>query len=694
LGQQDSAATGLRRSPLSEFNMRSLLFSVSCAAMLFSALPASAQGPAPAKTPPAKNAAQAAIEQATPAAEPLANGVPQLTRGDAEAWLDGFMPMSLKTGDIAGAVVVIVKDGAILLQKGYGYSDVEKRTPVDPERTLFRPGSVSKLLTWTAVMQLVEQGKLDLDADINKYLDFKIPERDGKPITLRNIMTHTSGFEETAKGLIAREQDGVPELGAYLKQWTPNRIFAPGETPAYSNWATALAGYMVERVSGMSFDDYLDRNILQPLDMGHSTFRQPLPEQMKADMSKGYPQASQIKPEEEFEIVGPAPAGSLTSSGADMGHFMIAHLQKGTYGSSQILKPETAEMMHTTALTTLPRVNRMLLGFYETNRNGHRVISHGGDTQWFHSDLHLFIDDGVGLYLSMNCRGKNGFAQPLRESLFEQFTDRYFPGEAAPVSVDAKTAAEHAHMMAGLYDVSRRSDTTFLTLLNLAAGQLKVTINDDSTLSIPLLPTASGVPIKWREIEPFVWQEDDGKALMSAKVENGRISRLSFEPVSPFMTFQPTPGYRSGSWLVPALCGGLVALLLTVLAWPISALIRRHYGVRYALAGQDAKAHRYVRLASVATLVVFAGWALFITLGMQNLAYLSTKTDLVLRLLQFLSPVVFIGAAIVGVWNAWAVVRSARKWYTKTWAVVLALSFLAVLWVALNCHLLKFGVDY
>ena len=676
--------------------MRSLLFNVSCAAILLSSWVAHAQGPAPAKTPPAKNAAPSATPVPAPAGMPAAepaNASPQLTRADVEAWLDGFMPMSLKTSDIAGAVVVVVNDGAILVQKGYGYSDVEKRTPVDPERTLFRPGSVSKLFTWTAVMQLVEQGKLDLDADINKYLDFKIPARDGKPITLRNIMTHTSGFEEQAKGLIAREQDGVPELGAYLKEWTPDRIFAPGETPAYSNWATALAGYMVERVSGMSFDDYLDKNIFGPLEMSHSTFRQPLPEQLKADMSKGYPRASQPEPEKEFEIVGPAPAGSLSASGSDMGHFMIAHLQDGKYGAGQILKPETAQMMHTTALTTLPRVNRMVLGFYETNRNGHKVISHGGDTLWFHSDLHLFLDEGVGLFLSMNCPGKDGAAQPLREALFEQFTDRYFPGAAAAGEVDAKTAAEHAKMIAGRYDNSRRSDTNFLSLLNLL-GELKVTVNDDGTITAPLLTTPSGAPIKWREIEPFVWQEVDGKQLMAAKVENGRITRFSVEPVSPFMTFEPVHAYRSGGWLVPALCGGLAALLLTALAWPISALIRRHYGVRYALAGQDAKGHRWVRLASLATLLVFGGWALLLSIMLKNLEYLSTKTDIWLRLLQFLSPIVFFGAAIVGVWNAWIVVRSTRKWYAKVWAVVLALSFLAVLWVALSRHLMKFGVLY
>ena len=150
-----------------------------------------------------------------------------------------------------GAVVAVVKDGKIVTERGYGYSDVEKRTPVDPKLTLFRPGSVSKLITWTAVMQLVEQGKIDLDADVNRYLDFKIPPRDGKPVTMRNLMQHTAGFEEQAKGIMS-EDPKAPRFEALLKQWVPQRVFAPGSTPAYSNYGASLAGYIVQRVSGES----------------------------------------------------------------------------------------------------------------------------------------------------------------------------------------------------------------------------------------------------------------------------------------------------------------------------------------------------------------------------------------------------------------------------------------------------------
>ena len=140
---------------------------------------------------------------------PQGTGGRELTAEDVNAWLDGFLPYALGKGDIAGAVVTVVKDGQVLTNRGFGYADVEKRSPVIPDRTLFRPGSVSKLITWTAVMQQVEQGKIDLDADVNRYLDFKIPPYEGKPVTMRQIMTHTAGFEEQLKDLIGTNRANV-----------------------------------------------------------------------------------------------------------------------------------------------------------------------------------------------------------------------------------------------------------------------------------------------------------------------------------------------------------------------------------------------------------------------------------------------------------------------------------------------------
>jgi CubicO group peptidase (beta-lactamase class C family) len=620
------------------------------------------------------------------AEEPAAAAAHPLTAEDAASWLDGYMPYALRSGDVAGAVVVIVKDGQVLVEKGYGYSDVDKRTVVDPKATLFRFGSVSKLFTWTAVMQLVEQGKIDLDADVNQYLDFAIPARDGKPVTMRNIMTHTAGFEERLTGLIGVESAGVVPLGDFLKQYIPARIFAPGETPAYSNYAAALAGYIVARVSGHAFDDYLDSQLFQPLQMQNSTFRQPLPSRFKPLLSNAYAAAS--GPAKPFEIVGPAPAGSLTSTGDDMAHFMIAHLQNGRYGSTQILKPETAVQMHGSALTILPGVNRMLLGFYEDNYNGHRVIAHGGDTQWFHSDLHLFVDDGVGLLISVNSVGKDGAAQGIRSLLFHEFSDRYLPGPVAPSTVDAKTAAEHARMIAGRYEGSRRAETTFVSLLYLIL-QPTVSDNGDGTISVSTSTSPSGIPLKWREIAPLLWREEESKDLLAAKVADGRVVRLSFGEFAPIEMYDRVTWSKSAGWWLPVLALSLGALVLTSLAWPLSALIRRHYRVSPRLSGLDAKAQRLVRIASVAAALVFLAWGA-VDFSMLSILELITKLSGCVILLHILSPFVFVGGAGIGLWNAWVVLKSQRRWYAKLWAVVLACSLVALLWAAVAVHLISF----
>src|SRR5947207_743181 len=417
---------------------------------------------------------QSAPAAKTPAV-PAQAGRP-LTAEDVDAWLDGFMSYSLAKDDIAGAVVVVVKDGQILTQKGYGYSDVAKHKPVDPEKTLFRPGSVSKLFTWTAVMQLVEQGKLDLDKDVNTYLDFKIPPYEGAPVTLHNLMTHGAGFDEVGGLLLIYDPREPHPLREELKRWMPPRVTAPGSIPAYSNYGADLAGYIVQRVSGEPFEAYIERHIFDSLGMKQATFRQPLPQALAPWMSKGYPLASgDPKP---FEIDTTQPDGALSASGGDMRRFMIAHLQNGPFGTSRILKEATAARMHTAAWEFLPPLNRMLLGFYENNLNGHRVITHGGDLQWFHSELNLFIDDGVGVCVSLNSLGNDGSADQIRIGFFREFSDRYFPAPLPEGSVDLETAAAHAHLIAGRYISSRRSHESFLAALNLL-GQTRVLATDN-----------------------------------------------------------------------------------------------------------------------------------------------------------------------------------------------------------------------
>ena len=623
-----------------------------------------------------------------PANTNLTAGVP-LTGRDVEAWLDGYLPYALRSGDIAGAVVVVVKDGQVLAQRGYGYADIAKRTPVDPETTLFRPGSVSKLITWSAVMQQVEQGNIDLDADINRYLDgpAKVPPYDGKPITMRQILTHTAGFEEMAKNLIVTDPKDATSAEAYLKYRMPSRIFAPGTTPAYSNYATTLAGYIVQRTSGMPFDDYIERNIFAPLKMTRSTFRQPLPPSLAPLMATGY-QLGSGEPV-DFEIVVPAAAGAMSSPGSDMAKFMIAHLQSGR----GILRPETAQLMHGYTAPGIGPLNRMKLGFFETNRNGREIIAHLGDLQVFHTALHLWPQEGVGLYLSVNASGKEGVAGTLRTALLDDFSDRYFPRTgAADGKVEPKTSRQHAEMMQGRWLNSRHMETGWPRLLMLLS-QSKVGVGEDGELVIPDLKTAGGAVRKWVEIAPFVWREVGGHDRLAAVVQDGKVVRWSMDGISPFMVFDRIPGHLNADWLIPALSSALVVLLLTLLHWPLSAVARWRYGQRREFTG-SRMVYRGTRLGAGLVIAAAVAWLAALSVMFEAVDSLSAKSDPLLWFLQIFGLLALLVATAFAALNVRSAWREGWRWYARAWAVIALAATLLLFWAAWIFGLISMTVKY
>jgi len=645
--------------------------------VLFGSILAVAQGPKPPVPKPAPKS------ENVPASTSTAH---EMTQQDVSAFLDGIMPQQLAREDIAGAVISVVRDGKVIFARGYGYSDVEKKRPVSPEDTLFRPGSISKLFTWTSVMQLVEQGKLDLDRDVNDYLDFKIPTTYPKPITLRNIMTHTAGFEESVQELFVADAKDLQPIGPYLQKHMPTRIFPPGTTPAYSNYATTMAGYIVQRVSGQDYFDYVDEHIIKPLGMTHSTFRQPLPDALAPLMSKGYTVASQ--PAKKYEFVEAAPAGSSSVSAMDMTRFMIAHLQNGKYESVQILKPETAELMHSRQFANLPEMNAMCLGFYEETRNGHRILGHAGDTDYFHSDLHLMPDAQLGFFISYNSAGKGEIS--AREAVWHAFLDRYFPIElkdSSPVS----TATSDAEQVSGRYIVSRRSQDNILSVLSVA-GEFNIVRNDDGTISSKDLKDMNGEPKKFREIGPMMFRDvNDQDRLGFKKDESGNtVAVIDF----PFMVFQKASGWENSAFQLPLLTCSLVVLLLTVLLWPISALIRRHYVKPLTLTSAQKRLRLLVRLACIAFILFFLGYVAFFSLALKDIALLSPKGNPWLRLIQLLGWLGVLGSLV-------AIYSSIRSWQDSTrwlWSrigdTLIALSFVGVICFVFTWHLLHWSLMY
>ncbi len=623
------------------------------------------------------------------AAAPAAAQAPAphaLDAADLNAWLDGLVPYAIETGDIAGAVVVVVKDGQVLAQRGYGFADVAAARPVDAQRTLFRQGSISKLFTWTAVLQLAERGRLDLDRDVNAYLDFRIPPRDGRPVTLRQLLTHTAGFENIFKGLSVPDAAPTPTLGQVVKAEVPERIFAPGTVAAYSNYGATLAGYIVQRVAGEPFDSYIARHILLPLGMTRSTFAQPPPPALLADLSRGYLTGSGAPG--GFERTGFAPAGSLSSTGADMARFMIAHLQDGRFGQAQILRPATARLMHATAFQPYAPFPGMALGFYRADRNGRAIVGHSGDTALFHADLHLFLSEGAGLYVAMNSTGRDGAAGTVRHLLFERFTDRYFPAPAAPqpAALPAARAERDAALVAGAYVSTRRGESSFLSLVA-ALGEIHVRAGAGGILQIDQFTTAGGAVKRWREIGPLLWQEVGGTARLMAKMDHNRVTALNDDAPAIF-EYQRATGIYAPFQMTVLLCS-IAVLALAAAQWPIAAAVRRHYRAPFPLAGRAARRHRLVRVAAVVAVAAVAGWIAFLGALATDGSLLNATADPRLRLVQALALAAGPGGAALALLDLVEVWRhGTRGWWAKASSLALALAFLDLTWLAFALKLI------
>ena len=635
------------------------------------------QGPAPQGSAKSQPEAKTSERKLPPSA-------PELTATDLQAFLDGLLPAQLEREDIAGAVVAVVKDGKVLFAKGYGFSDVQKRKSVSPAETLFRPGSISKLFTWTSVMQLVEQGKLDLDRDVNDYLDYKIPPAFGKPITLRNILTHTPGFEETAKELFVADASKMRPLGEYLREHIPGRIFPPGVTPAYSNYATAMAGYIVQRTSGKPFEQYVADNIFIPLGMGHTTFVQPLPANLSSFMSNGYQRAS--KEAKPYEFVQAFPAGSVATSAADMCIFMMAHLQDGRWNDKQILKPETAKLMHARAFASDPRLNGMALGFYEETRNGHRIIGHGGDTLYFHSDLHLIHDSNVGFFVSYNSAGKGEVSG--RTILFEKFLDRYFPyTPSAPAVASAK---ENAEQVAGPYVASRRGEKSFLRVTEFL-DQAKAFANSDGTLSIDPLKDTNGELKRYEEISPLLYRQVHGQDLIGFHKNSNGLMEFSID--YPFFVFERASMADNKNFNMAIIVPCLIFIALAVLFWPVGASIRWHYGTKLDLTSSEKRLRLAVRIVCIVDLLFAVGWLIFIS-GTNDVTNLSRSRDPLLYLLEILGVIAAMGTLIVilHAFRSWA---KTGKWiWAKLFDVALALACIGFTWFIWHWNLINFNLRY
>ena len=502
---------------------------------------------------------------------------------DLESFFDNFFDQSMEELNIPGAAVVVVKDGEILFSEGYGFADLERQIPVDPAQTVMRVGSVSKLFTATAAMQLVEQGLLDLNTDVNVYLTaLQIPQDYSEPVTLHQLLTHTAGFEDRFIGTIAPSPEELLPLGEYLEANVPKRVLEPGSVHSYSNYSFALAGQLVEEVTGTPFSQYVDENILQPLGMSRSTFEQPLPPELAKDFAVGYFVTDGTYEPGDFVYLQEPPEGAMSSTAEDMARFMIAHLQNGRYEDVRILEEDTARQMHEQQFTHDPQLPGLGYSFKERFVNGERLIGHGGDIGTYSSQMILHPEDDLGLFVVYNV-----FNDALRERLVTAFMDRFY-GEGSPATAPAtvELSQEDLERFTGGYRWVKHPRSTIGKIVALVPGPYSwsISANADGTLSVGPF----GAELNWRyaPVGPLVFRQvaggvqelsglefDLGDTLVFREDELGQVD-FAFVPLQS-IALEKVAVYETGVVQAGALGLFLFIFLSPAVVWPLGALIRR-----------------------------------------------------------------------------------------------------------------------
>jgi CubicO group peptidase (beta-lactamase class C family) len=511
---------------------------------------------------------------------------------------DSFFESAVDRHQIPGAVLVVVKDGKVLLSKGYGFANLERHTPMDPERSVLRVASVSKLFTAVAVMQQVERGKLRLDQDVNTYLtDLKIPTPFGRPVTVADLLTHSGGFDERLLGTVASSDSTKLALGQYLATHMPPPIRPPGELVAYSNHGIALAGHLVEEVTGVPFVQYMNQDVFAPLGMSYSTFG-PI---MVSDSLRAIEYTWEL---DHFQpviiprrLIQIAPAAGMITTGADMGRFMIAVLD-GKNSQHPLLRPSTLDLMRERHLGNDPRLPGATYGSFEHFENGLRGLVNDGDWMGHANRVFLVPEERLGVFLSVNTSDGR-----IRQEFISQVLDRLYPDPSfkrplrttLPVDLDR---------FAGRYRSIAIPHRTIDKIAELT--QLVVNVEPDRTLRLSGMQYNGSTLVRFYPVDSLVFAPTQGEGLLVFRADRrGRITHAFIGTTDAEITgttvMERMPGYGAIKIQV-ALLAFLIFCPLTVLWWPTDWIIQRVRGRRKAQSSAAIWARRWA--AAVSLLIV------------------------------------------------------------------------------------------
>ena len=467
-----------------------------------------------------------AAEEMSPTAAPISelkkttpSGIPI---SDLEGFVDNYMKDYIgKT--TSGAAIVILKDNQIVLSKGYGDANIEKNIPIDPKKTVFEWGSISKLFVWTSVMQLAEQGKIDLNEDIRTYLPegFLTKLKYDSPITMLDLMHHTAGFEDYIFDLGYSSPDRVKSLEEGLQLAEPVQVYKPGEVVAYSNFSTSLAAYIVERLTGQEFYQYASEHIFSKIGSQNASIHPKLSDNKKLIENKatGYKlsEPSQFTESPPF-YVSMYPSGAINGTAEDLAMFASALMPLEGESSPLFQKEETLEGFLTQSYSVDENMPGNAHGFWEY-QGQKRGLTHGGNTASFSSNFHIVPEENFAVIILTNQSGEMDICYGLTKELVGE--------EPVSVAVSNEKMPD-ASELEGTYTSARRAYHGFLNIYYELLS-LKITAVNDREIQLDVL----GLSANYIQTSPYVYKKIKGHTLFDAMgpvffhVENGKVTQIS-----------------------------------------------------------------------------------------------------------------------------------------------------------------------
>lgn len=488
-------------------------------------------------------------------------------------FIDSTVQKKMQKQHVPGTVVTIVKDGQTIFSKGYGYSDLESKIPMTPDKTLVRIASISKVFTYTALMQLCEQGKIDLKADVNKYLKgYSLKNQYSVPVTVEQLLTHTSGIDDNSIGDLTKDKKDLLPIKDFLQKHLPKVVRKPGSIINYCSYDTALAGGIVEQVSGKQLNTLIEDNIFKPLEMNNSTLNRDMqPKGLESGYNYQDGKLSKAKLLDGY--FNNYAVGGIISTSDDMAKFMIAQLNNGEYKGKRILQEGTAINMHKQHATFDIRLPGMAYGFNEQFINGYRAVQHSGySPDNIYSNMTLFPDKNLGVFISIN-QGTNN----VPDEIVSDIVKKYFPQKEK--TGDKKTASFKSNLkdFVGTYRFSETPQSTFHKGDAFPEGEdLTITLKDKNTLTL----SGKGAFAENKfttsitEVEPLVFKRaDTGEYVVFKKNEAGKIYYLAQQEDSWHGTYEKLKWYELSSVQISIALFCIIVFLISV----VFCIIRKAY---------------------------------------------------------------------------------------------------------------------